>query len=66
MPGLSEKNLDIGAKLNIFGRQVIINAFEDEYTRKKMTNQRQKYVNQIFPIFFNHEDSLATFIKKRS
>lgn len=56
MPGLSEKNLDIGAKLNIFGRQVVINAFEDEYTRKKMTNQRQKYVNQFFSgFFFNHE-----------
>lgn len=66
MPGLSEKNLDIGAKLNIFGRQVIINAFEDEYTRKKMTNQRQKYENQFFSVFFNHEDSLVTVIKKRS
>lgn len=42
VPDIDEKNLYIGAKLNVFGRQVIITKCEDEYTRKKLTSQRQK------------------------
>lgn len=43
VPDLSERNLYIGAKLNIFGRQVVITACEDEYTKKKLDSQRQKW-----------------------
>ena len=42
VPDISEKHLYIGAKLNIFGRQVIITGCEDEYTTKKLSSQRQK------------------------
>lgn len=40
---LTEKHFYIGAKLNIFGRIVVVKAYEDEYTRNKMTSQRQKW-----------------------
>lgn len=43
VPDLTEKNFYIGAKLNIFGRPVVITAYEDEYTRNKLTSQRQMY-----------------------
>lgn len=42
VPEISEKHLYLGAKLNLFGRQVVITAYEDDYTKHKMTNQRQK------------------------
>lgn len=48
VPEITENCLDIGSKLNIFGRQVIVKACEDDYTKEKLSRQRQKYAG-IFP-----------------
>ncbi|XP_031630001.1 nucleoside diphosphate kinase 7 [Contarinia nasturtii] len=70
VPDINEKNLYIGAKLNIFGRQVVVTKYEDESTRRKLTNQRQrafgmiptKYLSklgEIFKILCNNGYSIA-------
>ncbi|XP_055319435.1 nucleoside diphosphate kinase 7 isoform X2 [Sitodiplosis mosellana] len=69
VPDIDERNLYIGAKLNVFGRQVVITKYEDEYTRKKLTSQRQKAfgliptkymlkLSEIFKILCDNEFSI--------
>lgn len=46
--GLSETNFYVGAKLNVFGRQIDILDYADTPTRTKLANQRERFKKMKF------------------
>lgn len=40
-PGITQNNLYIGAKVSVFGRQITVIGYNDNYTQTKITNSRQ-------------------------